>query len=99
MIETFTAETFLPLVGSTFEARAGAASAALELHEVRMEDPRGMAPGAAHPPFSLIFKGPEGVAIGQGNVELSHPQLPPFVLLLAPVACRDGRYEVQAVFN
>ena len=92
MLETFTAETFRPLLHERFALDAGDRRVDLELVDVT----ESAAPGAnRRAQFSIVFSGPPDPVLPQAIYELEHPEIGAFDLFLVPVAA--GRYE--AVFT
>ena len=92
MLETFTAETFKPLLHERFVLDAGDRRVDLELVDVT----ESAAPGANRSAqFSIVFSGPSELILPQAIYELEHPELGAFELFLVPIAA--GRYE--AVFT
>jgi hypothetical protein len=49
--------------------------------------------------FSIVFLAPESDSIGQGLYEVEHETLGPLHLFLVPVGIKDGRIELESVFN
>ena len=92
MIETFTAETFAPLLHERFELVLDDARYDLELVEVNESG----IPGAGRrAQFSIVFEGPADPTLPQRVYLLEHATLGVFSLFLVPIA--PGRYE--AVFT
>ena len=92
MLETFTAETFKPLLHERFVLDAGDRRVDLALVEVT----ESAAPGANRSAqFSIVFSGPSDPILPQATYELEHPELGAFELFLVPIAA--DRYE--AVFT
>ena len=92
MLETFTAETFKPLLHERFVLDAGDRRVDLELVDVT----ESAAPGAnRNAQFSIVFSGPPEPSLPQAIYGLEHPELGAFELFLVPIAA--GRYE--AVFT
>ena len=92
MLETFTAETFKPLLHERFVLDAGDRRVDLELVEVT----ESAAPGAERrAQFSIVFSGPADPILPQAIYRLEHPDLGAFDLFLVPIAV--GSYE--AVFT
>lgn len=50
-------------------------------------------------PFSLFFNGPAGTPLKQGTHFMTHPHTGEISLFLVPIARKDDRWQVQAVFN
>lgn len=93
---------FEPLLHETFQATPWDAlpeqlPIALELVGAAAQ------PGAAQEgrrtPFSLFFRGPPGTPLQQGTHFMTHPHTGEMSLFLVPIARRDDRWRVQAVFN
>ena len=92
MLETFTAETFKPLLHERFALVDGDRRVDLELVDVT----ESAAPGANRSvQFSIVFSGPSEPILPQAIYGLEHPELGAFELFLVPIAA--GRYE--AVFT
>ncbi|HYA98181.1 MAG TPA: hypothetical protein VEH49_08810 [Methylomirabilota bacterium] len=104
---TFTAETFFPLVNSSFSVLqdAGVSTYLTLLQVTPMPAP---APGtllrnATQPPpqldtFSLQFLGTGGV-LSQGTYEVRHPALGQFPMFVVPSNSGSGRETYTAIFN
>jgi hypothetical protein len=95
VIETFTKQTFDPLLNTSFRVRAegpGAPGVDLVLVETSERPQKGLIN------FSLVFRGPHGLQ-RQGTFSLEHPALGAFDLFMTAInADADGMYW-QAVFN
>jgi hypothetical protein len=92
VLETFTAETFKPLVNERFELVAEDGRVDLELVDVT----ESATPGAdRRAQFSIVFSGPPDPILPQAIYRLKHPELGAFDLFLVPIAA--GSYE--AVFT
>jgi hypothetical protein len=92
VLETFTAETFRPLLNERFELVAEDGRVDLELVDVT----ESATPGAErHAQFSIVFSGPPEPILPQAIYRLEHPELGAFDLFLVPIAA--GSYE--AVFT
>lgn len=92
MLETFTAETFRPLLSQRFELVAGDGRVDLELVDVT----ESAAPGTERrAQFSIVFSGPPDPILPQAIYGIEHPELGAFDLFLVPIEA--GRYE--AVFT
>lgn len=102
MLETLTAETFAPKVGSTFRIvldEALTLDAELETVE---------AAGAGHfeaarvagqrEPFSIVFRGPAEPVLPQQIYRLEHDELGVLELFLVPIAQDEGGTRYEAVF-
>lgn len=102
MLETFTVETFAPLLGSTFTARAFGADGSP--HDVPLTLDRATpatAPAGdrGRPPFSLEFAGPAELRLPQGTFKLQHATLGAFDLFIVPVAADTQQVRYEAVFT
>jgi hypothetical protein len=92
VLETFTAETFRPLLNERFELVAEDGRVDLELVDLT----ESAAPGAERrAQFSIVFSGPTDPILPQAIYRLEHPELGAFELFLVPIAA--GSYE--AVFT
>jgi hypothetical protein len=93
MLETFTADTFRPLLEERFELAVDDDHRFdLELVEVNESE----APGAnRRAQFAIVFSGPTDPILPQRIYSLEHPKLGAFDLFLVPIAA--GSYE--AVFT
>jgi hypothetical protein len=92
VLETFTAETFRPLLNERFELVTEDGRVDLELVDVT----ESAAPGAERrAQFSIVFSGPADPILPQAIYRLEHPELGAFELFLVPIAA--GSYE--AVFT
>ena len=92
MLETFTAETFKPLLNERFELVAEDGRVDLELVDVTESAGSG---AELRAPFSIVFSGPADPILPQAIYRLEHPELGVFDLFLVPIAA--GNYE--AVFT
>ena len=97
MIETFTRETFEPLLNTTFRLqRPDGDPLELELVEVVGGEERGVRHSYS---FSLIFRGTPDVYLQQRTYTLSRDPLGTFDLFLVPVAREADGFRYEAVFN
>lgn len=92
MLESFTAETFKPLLNERFVLVTEDGRVDLELVDVTESAARGAARRAQ---FSIVFSGPADPVLPQAIYRLEHPELGAFDLFLVPIA--PGSYE--AIFN
>jgi hypothetical protein len=99
MLESLTAETFLPHKGSEFEVRdAGTDAIVLRLTEVRALGHQPHAPRVD--PFALEFSGPSQPVLEQRIYRLAHPDLGELGIFLVPVGIDPARGLLyEAVFN
>ena len=100
MLESVSAETFLPHRGSEFEIRepGGDVVAVIRLAEVRS---LGQQPGAPRvDPFALEFSGPSQPALEQAIHRLEHQELGALEVFLVPTGLDPtGGRRYEAVFN
>jgi hypothetical protein len=98
VLETFTLQTFVPLLGGAFDLMSpNDGSIPLELAEARSA---GSSPdGTGREPFSLTFAGPGEPLLGQGTYPLSHPTLGEFDLFIVPVERDADGVRYEAVFT
>lgn len=86
---------FEALLGERFALGNGGDTVQLSLAEVSQMG-QGMREGGA---FSLVFTGPEGVAIPQGTHELSHARAGALSLFLVPIGPFGEGMGYEAVFT
>ena len=104
MLGKVTKDDFRPLIGEPFIATDQEGKEyTFTLTEVA-ESRFTKGPAARREPFSLIFKGPKGIPVGQGTIPLYHPSLAtePLPIFLVPVgqdAENDQRLVYQAIFS
>lgn len=95
MIETFTKQTFDPLLNTSFRLRVeGQDEPVAEL--VLVETSERPAKGLVN--FSLVFRGPLGLE-RQGTFRLEHPALGAFELFMTAISADAEWMYWQAVFN
>ena len=92
VLETYSAETFLPQLHAQFSLIDESGRLDIELVEVTQ---LGEATPERRAPFSLVFRGPESATLPQRIYRLEHAALGTFELFLVPIA--PGRYE--AIFT
>ena len=103
MLSRVTKEAFEEVLGESFAATDDEGGVHLfTLQTVSNSGTKGFDGGRA--PFSLLFRGPENMLIGQGIVPLQHPRFgdEPMPIFLVPVAKDDGSEErlvYEAVFS
>jgi hypothetical protein len=86
-------DSYVPLVGSTFEVGPVGEQVAIELVSATDLPGRGEC-------FSLVFRAPAGAPLAQLTYRVEHPQLGDFPLFLVPLGPSDeGRLELEAVVN
>lgn len=95
MIDILTVDDFAPLTGQAFALPGdGAALTLLDVTPSRCPVPPPRRRG-----FSLLFRGPEAAALGQGIVPLIHPRFGTLEVFLVPVGAGAGTRDYEAVFN
>ena len=93
---SITLETFLPVVGQTFEAVFPDGRLPMTLLEAR---PVGTGdPNAPREPFALVFKGPPGYQLPQYSYRLEHPELGEMLMFLVPIGTNGDSINLEAVF-
>jgi hypothetical protein len=98
MLETLTAETFAPHVGSEFTASASGHEDVLTLIEI--VHGRRPGPEGARAPFTLIFQGRRTDLRFEHMVRLDHFALGQLELGVVPLRrLPEGNFEYQAGFN
>jgi hypothetical protein len=93
---TYQIATFSPLLGHSFVAHTQAGAVELRLQEA-VASPRRNLPEQFPTPISLIFSGPAGTALQQGNYYLDHPALGRNYWCMVPVSAANAgacRYQV-----
>ena len=102
MLETFTVQTFAPLVGDRFVARVRTADAEEIEVPLQLESatPSPAPPGdRGRPPFSLVFTGPLALRLVQSTFPLQHENLGAFELFLVPIGVDADVVRYEAVFT
>ena len=98
MLESVTAETFLPHEGSEFEVRDSGVPIVLRLTEVRSLGHQAHAPRVD--PFALEFSGPSQPLLEQRIYSLAHAALGDLEIFLVPIGVDPaGGLRYEAVFN
>jgi len=94
METALTHETFSKLLNTNFAILNAENGVKLELIEVSelIISPR-------QERFSLVFRGPKEVFLGQGMRRLKHPQMGEFDLFLVPIGENAQGYSYEVVFN
>lgn len=95
MLETFTSETFVPLIGQRFPMEVPGGTLDLVLAEVIALPPR----PAGRQPFTLLFHEPAGRLVPQGMHPVSHPRLGTFELFVVPIGPDPAGMRYEAVFG
>lgn len=97
----FTCDSFAALIGETFTARL-AEGDEVPLVLVEANDrgvPGGTAPdGRTRTQFSLLFRGPADVPLGQGTYELGAASLGPEPMFIVPIRADARSRYYEAVF-
>ena len=95
MLESYTIDTFSPLVGSAFMLHADAT------HELELELIQAQATARTHNgrPFSLVFRGPRAPVAIQRIYPLDHRTLGSIELFLVPIGPDEHGMNYEAVFN
>ena len=95
MLESFTSETFAPLVGESFRMDVPGGSLDLLLAEVTPLPSR----PTGRQPFTLLFHEPAGRLVPQGMHPMVHPELGPFDLFVVPLGPGPDGMRYEAVFG
>ena len=99
MLESFTIETFAPLVGGVFVMHLDPATdVTLELVDA-LSARAGPPLAEMRSPFSLVFRGPHEPVAVQRIYRLDHPTLGSFELFIVPVGPDDRGMRYEAVFT
>ena len=96
-LESVDYDFFAPLVGGGFTATAGNVAVGLRLDEVRKLGHRRS--GATRDPFSLLFRGPQGLRLPQGIYLLSCEAFGEVELFITQVADGAKGSEFEAIFT
>jgi hypothetical protein len=104
MLETFTTQTFLPLVHDTFRLSHEQLNQdlALELTSVREMKDTGPVDARVQfrrTPFALIFRGPREIILPQRIYRLEHATLGAFELFIVPVGADAQGVDYEAIFT
>jgi|SRR5215203_661048 len=95
MSDLFDRDRFAAALGSPFKlTAAGDESVDIELAEVSERTRRHNQHG-----FSVVFLVPESYSVEQGLYDLKHETMGALQLFLVPVGMKDGRLQLEAVFN
>jgi hypothetical protein len=95
MSDLFNRDRFADALGSLFTmTAAGGKSVDLELAEVSE-----LKQTKTQQAFSIVFLAPEPFKVEQGLYDLKHETMGPLQLFLVPVGMKDGRLQLEAVFN
>jgi hypothetical protein len=89
---------FAPHIDTSFELTSTEASRSLTL--VAVDARTGGQTAAGREPFSLVFRGEDGVeGLPQGLYHLEHEGLGDLDLFLVPIGPEGGAMQYEAVFN
>lgn len=97
MLESFTFETFRPLIGSTFVLESGGQRIEVDLREVDVLGSN--QDKAGRTPFSLLFLGPKDLGWPQQIYRMAHPSIGTFDLFLVPLGPAGEGMRYEAVFT
>ena len=103
MLDKLTKDSFSPYLGQAFRVQLDADNALeLELTEVTAFDyrPEQHDSSIRRDPFSILFRGPVDVPLGQGMYRFEHDDMGVIeMLFMTPIgADQNGRY-YEAIFN
>ena len=96
-LDTVDYGTFAPLLGHGFITTAAGASVVLELTAARQLGHK--RPDAAREPFSLAFRGPQGLRLPQGTYQFACEALGMIEIFITQVADGPQGAEFEAVFT
>ncbi|HEY1296037.1 MAG TPA: hypothetical protein VGJ60_23410 [Chloroflexota bacterium] len=97
MLESFTVDTFSPLIGTSFVMHVdGANSLPLELVHATSQDRPGSTAGR---PFSVVFRGPRTPVAMQRIYPLEHATLGVVEIFLVPVGPDEHGMCYEAIFT
>lgn len=95
MIETFSLNTFTPLLHTRFQVQASP-DAAVAVELIAAEDGGST---TVQDRFSLLLRGPLDAFLPQGMYRFRHETLGAFDLFITPIRQEPGDVVYQAVFN
>jgi len=93
--DSLTHEAFTKHLESKFQVRIEPGTS-LELTLIEVSELK-MLPGQEH--FSIVFRGPGEIFLGQGTFEIEHQDLGRFFMFLVPIRQDEQGYYYEAVFN
>ncbi len=103
MLDSFTLQTFAPLVHDPFRVVQDAVPDLVleltEVHEMADTGPRDPRVGQRRTPFSLLFRGPRAVILPQQIVRLEHATLGAFDLFIVPLGPDAQGVRYEAIFT
>lgn len=97
MLETFTLATFEPHVGEPFSIHHGEGVEPLAATLVSVESLGSATDGRE--PFSIVFRGPAAVVLGQGIHRIDHTALGSFELFIVPIGPDGVGMGYEAIFS
>jgi hypothetical protein len=95
LIESFTSESFEPLIGDDFTFAIGEHRLEVRLGEVTPLSDR----AGVRKPFSLVFLGPPAPVWAQQIYRVTHPSLGSFDLFLVPIGPEGEAMRYEAIFT
>jgi len=95
MLETLTAATLSEHLNTTFRIHLPDSTTV----DLELTDVTGGRQTSRQEQFSIVFRGPIEVFLGQGTYSIEHDKIGTFDLFLVPVAEDDRGFSYQAVFN
>lgn len=101
MLETFTLDTFTPLLQDSFQVSQAAPDFAfnlIEASELKDTGPADPRTEQHRTPFSLVFRGPRAPILAQQTVRLEHATLGAFELFIVPIGVDAAGARYEAVF-
>jgi hypothetical protein len=96
LIESFTSESFEPLIGDDFTFAIGEHRLEVRLGEVTPLSDRA---AGVRKPFSLVFLGPPAPVWAQQIYRVFHPSLGSFDLFLVPIGPEGEAMRYEAIFT
>lgn len=96
-LESVDHDTFAPLTGQFFSTTTASGRLEIELHDVKKLGHRRA--DAARDPFSLAFRGPQGLRVEQGTYRFACDALGEIELFITQVADGPQGSEFEAVFT
>lgn len=95
MTDSLTHEAFTKHLESKFQVRIETGTS-VELTLIEVSELK-LLPGQEH--FSILFRGPGEVFLGQGTFLVEHEDLGRFALFVVPIRQDEQGYYYEAVFN
>jgi len=97
MLESFTLETFSPLISSSFALSIEARGLTAELALIQARS-LGSSDAGGRDPFSIVFLHRSEEILPQGTYPLEHDQLGTFELFIVPIGQDTDGTRYEAVF-